>query len=137
MNLVTCYKEDCPNPHFYVDPKGGKISISDGVDGSGIQFAMQKAQGVNVILKEADGEAESLTPDGISLLKQFTQALDEETEATPNKTKKPLVEKVKKTKDGKVVNDYMVAYCDENHKNYIPYHNPKKYKREQEEQQNN
>ncbi|MDC8005384.1 hypothetical protein POV27_15075 [Aureisphaera galaxeae] len=118
MYRITCYKEDCDTPYFYVDPKGGRIPITEAPDTSGITFAKANIPKMKVLLEKVEEKPEEeFSEEDKALLKEWCKQLGPKPANNTGKTKVETEEDV---------NDYLVVYCDNNHKNYVPFYNPKR-----------
>jgi len=116
MFLITCHKVDCPTPHFYVDPKGGKIPLVGALTppqliGNLPAADITKIMSVNQqrLLNEPKIK---FTTEEIKIVKEWYQQMQEQ--IAQNNTGITLVE------EKKDIIDYLVVQCESNHKNYIP-----------------
>lgn len=124
MLRITCYFKDCPTPHFIVDPKGGRIPLIGGADDGKITFSMDTVQRMKTVIQKAESDSgtDGFTDEDKEILKEWCKAIQPES-TTSGKTE---IEEVKSKPGEEAYNDYMVVYCETNHRNYIPFHNPKK-----------
>lgn len=116
MFLITCYKVDCPTPHFYVNPKGGKIPLVGALTPPQLLTNLPAAEIAKVmsvnqqrLLKEPEIK---FTAEEIKIIKEWYQQMQEQ--IAQNNTGITVVE------EKKDIVDYLVVQCESNHKNYIP-----------------
>lgn len=116
MFLVTCYKVDCPTPHFYVDPKGGKIPLVGALAPPQLLTnlpAADIAKIMSVNQQRLLNEPKiKFTAEEIKIIKEWYQQMQEQ--IAQNNTGITIVEEKKE------IIDYLVVQCESNHKNYIP-----------------
>ncbi|MBT8253105.1 MAG: hypothetical protein KJN68_03975 [Bacteroidia bacterium] len=137
MFLVTCYKINCETPHFYVNPKGGKIPLvtapdapdapelsnliggkipllagSDASEASNAIRLFNAQVAAKTSIKLAQKEPYKYTAEEIQIILEWY-----------GEVKEQLIEdnlgvsKIKKPAD---IIDYLVIQCASGHKNYIP-----------------
>lgn len=116
MFLITCHKVNCPTPHFYVYPKGGKIPLIGALRlkdlmgnlpsnvvaefSSFLQKRMMETQ------KDKDTKEENET------IKKCCQQMQEQ--VVQNNSRVTIIE------ENTNIIDYLVVQCASNHQNYIP-----------------
>jgi len=111
MILVTCYKKDCPTPHFYVNPKGGKIKLIAGADSPNVAIEVSKLNQLRNIVAEMQQDKVDISKEKLESLKEMLDF-----ESIPNV---PLDRAITITKKIENAKDYLIMQCESYHKNYI------------------
>lgn len=116
MFLVTCHNINCSTPHFYVNPKGGKIPLITVLDSPEILQNLPSALTAKVFstraMEHTESHPEKFTKEEIEIIREWYREMQEQ--IAQNNTGVTIVEE-----NPKIV-DYLVVQCQSNHKNYIP-----------------
>lgn len=111
MILVTCYKKDCPTPHFIVNPKGGRIKLVAGADSPDVAIDLSTIKQLQTAVQDFRNEETEISKEKLN---DLTDKLNLEIKPhLPTDNRLTLTQSVDNAKD------YIVMQCESNHKNYI------------------
>lgn len=116
MYCITCHKINCPTPHFYVNPKGGKIPLITVLDSPDTIKNLPGALAVKLasvhVMDETKDEPDKFSKEDIEIIREWYKEMQEQ--IAQDNTGITVIE------ESPDVVDYLVVQCESNHKNYIP-----------------
>lgn len=116
MFCITCYKINCPTPHFYVDPKGGKIPLVGALTSKDIIGSLPSDLAVKFAsvgqYRMMEAQQDKFSKEEIKIIREWYEQMQEQ--IAQNNSGVTVVEEKSK------IIDYLVVQCESNHKNYIP-----------------
>ncbi len=113
---IKCSTENCTKPDIYIDIRGGTISIPMGIDFGELKQSLVDNPGMLVSLGKLVDTSTFIGDEEEKLEEWWEELIQPKVEDLSDETT-TLSEKP---------NDYLVVYCDENHKNYFPFYNSKR-----------